>query len=110
MMHGSLPLSRGREYLIERVRASLTNPVWGVWFGRKGCIPAAPLLPTVADTLTAAVTQLYQRIDPDGEVPPPLDGYLEQEHGDVAFWNDDPVSFAQRRHRSRPVKRDGRLT
>lgn len=31
--------------LLEQVAAGLRNPAWGVWLGRKTCIPAAPLLP-----------------------------------------------------------------
>lgn len=28
---------------LNRVHAALSNPCWGVWFGRKNCIPAAPI-------------------------------------------------------------------
>ena len=33
----------GQGPLLDRVEASLKNPVWGVWFGRKSCIPAEPV-------------------------------------------------------------------
>lgn len=33
----------GERVLLESVAAALQNPVWGVWFGRKNCIPAAPV-------------------------------------------------------------------
>jgi CRISPR system Cascade subunit CasD len=33
----------GDRDLLERVAAALQNPVWGVWFGRKNCIPAEPI-------------------------------------------------------------------
>ncbi len=29
--------------VLERVAAALQDPVWGVWLGRKSCIPAAPV-------------------------------------------------------------------
>jgi len=32
---------KGDHGLLERVAAALQNPRWGVWFGRKSCIPAA---------------------------------------------------------------------
>lgn len=32
-----------REFLT-RIHTALQNPVWGVWLGRKCCIPAAPLI------------------------------------------------------------------
>lgn len=28
---------------LEKVNSALSNPCWGVWFGRKNCIPAAPI-------------------------------------------------------------------
>jgi CRISPR system Cascade subunit CasD len=30
--------------LLEHVARALRDPVWGVWLGRKSCLPAAPLL------------------------------------------------------------------
>lgn len=29
--------------ILERAAAALDDPVWGVWLGRKSCIPAAPI-------------------------------------------------------------------
>jgi CRISPR system Cascade subunit CasD len=37
-------LLRGEEELLVRAAAALRNPVWGVWLGRKCCVPAAPVL------------------------------------------------------------------
>jgi CRISPR system Cascade subunit CasD len=34
----------GERSLLERVKAHLEDPVWGVWLGRKSCIPAEPIL------------------------------------------------------------------
>lgn len=33
----------GSRLLLQRVATALTDPVWGVWFGRKSCIPAEPI-------------------------------------------------------------------
>jgi CRISPR system Cascade subunit CasD len=33
----------GPRPLLELVRAALQNPIWGVWLGRKSCIPAEPV-------------------------------------------------------------------
>ena len=30
---------------LHQIAAALRDPVWGVWFGRKSCIPALPLVP-----------------------------------------------------------------
>lgn len=29
---------------IERIHAAIQNPVWGIWLGRKCCLPAAPII------------------------------------------------------------------
>jgi CRISPR system Cascade subunit CasD len=34
----------GDRALLEQVVAALKDPVWGLWFGRKSCIPSAPVL------------------------------------------------------------------
>ena len=33
----------GNRLLLQRVATALADPVWGVWFGRKSCIPAEPI-------------------------------------------------------------------
>jgi len=33
----------GARQLLEKVAEKLQDPVWGVWFGRKNCIPAEPV-------------------------------------------------------------------
>jgi CRISPR system Cascade subunit CasD len=33
----------GDRLVLERIAAALEDPVWGVWFGRKNCIPAEPV-------------------------------------------------------------------
>lgn len=35
--------SEDRNFLA-RIHAAIQNPVWGIWFGRKCCIPAAPII------------------------------------------------------------------
>lgn len=37
-------LLEGETSLLKQVAAALENPVWGVWLGRKTCIPTAPVL------------------------------------------------------------------
>lgn len=34
----------GDRVFLGRVAAALANPVWGIWLGRKACIPSAPVL------------------------------------------------------------------
>ncbi|MBN1577052.1 MAG: type I-E CRISPR-associated protein Cas5/CasD [Chitinispirillaceae bacterium] len=53
---GFIALLEGEKEFLGRVAESLQNPVWGVWLGRKACIPSAPvfagLFATEADALT----------------------------------------------------------
>jgi CRISPR system Cascade subunit CasD len=39
-----IALLSGNRSLLIKVGAALRNPVWGVWLGRKACIPTAPVL------------------------------------------------------------------
>lgn len=40
----------GDRPLLERAAAALQNPVWGVWLGRKSCIPSEPVYRGLFDT------------------------------------------------------------
>lgn len=44
----------GDRVLLERVAAALQDPVWGLWFGRKSCIPAAPIFVELCESQDAA--------------------------------------------------------
>jgi CRISPR system Cascade subunit CasD len=49
----SVILAGDRE-LLERVATALQDPVWGVWLGRKNCIPAAPVFVELCESRDAA--------------------------------------------------------
>ncbi len=94
---------QGETELLHRCSTALNDPKWGIWFGRKACLPAAPLTPCLARTKEAAIEKLGKIIDFDTQELGP--GQTE-EPGDGAYYqNDQPVSFASRDYRSRPVKR-----
>ncbi len=46
----------GNELLINKIKSALQNPVWGVWFGRKSCVPAEPIFRNIFDSLNDAET------------------------------------------------------
>ncbi len=46
----------GKELLINKVAVALKNPIWGIWFGRKNCIPAEPIFRSIFDDLEKAET------------------------------------------------------
>ena len=48
----------GDRGVLERVAGALRNPVWGVWFGRKSCIPAEPIYRGLFDAELGAHREL----------------------------------------------------
>lgn len=53
----------GEKGVIGDIGGALRNPVWGIWLGRKACIPAAPVFGGVHETEEAALRELL------GEAP-----------------------------------------
>lgn len=53
----------GERPLLEQISGALKDPVWGVWLGRKACVPTAPVLAGLKDTETDALQLLI------GELP-----------------------------------------
>jgi CRISPR system Cascade subunit CasD len=94
-------LIEGDSGILQKASAALDDPVWGVWFGRKCCLPAAPLLPTLASSISKALDALLHKTGSRivGE------GRIEQD-GDGAWHHpDQPVSFGRREFISRPLSR-----
>ena len=54
-------LLSGDDDLVAEMANGLANPVWGVWFGRKSCIPTEPILAGVFDSDGAAREALVVR-------------------------------------------------
>jgi CRISPR system Cascade subunit CasD len=88
----------------------LENPVWGVWFGRKTCLPAMPLSPTAGPDSPTAATSLLEKIASWENHTPPEPATLEhwQEPGDTQPGDfhllDQPRSFQQREFHARPIR------
>jgi CRISPR system Cascade subunit CasD len=62
-------LLEGPTALLAEIGAALRDPCWGVWFGRKCCLPATPLLAAGPAPLAEAWTQLLRRADYTGNEP-----------------------------------------
>ena len=50
----------GDRSVLERIAAALQDPTWGVWFGRKSCIPAEPVYRGLFDTELLAQSMLIR--------------------------------------------------
>lgn len=79
--------------------SGLDNPVWGLWLGRKSCIPSAPVLAGLRDTREEALKLLI------GEAP--LESFTRQEEVETFAEGrdslpDQPVSFASDRRMFSP--------
>lgn len=86
-------LSGDAETLAE-VGSALADPVWGIWLGRKACIPSAPVYAGIHSDEAAAITALLKGT--------PLSSFTHQR--DVESFDegtdtlsDTPASFAEPR-------------
>jgi CRISPR system Cascade subunit CasD len=101
------PVLEGDAEALHQVAAALENPRWGIWFGRKSCLPASPLTPTLAATRQDALAMLLNRLQAcspcafgSGQEQPKI---LSTEG--IWFQTDQPVSFGKREFQSRPTQR-----
>ena len=80
----------GDAALLERIADALADPVWGIWLGRKTCIPSAPVLAGLFDSRADALTMLI------GDEP--VESFTRQEEAE-SFADgrdslpDQPLSF-----------------
>ena len=108
----------GDNAIVAEMAEGLANPVWGVWFGRKSCIPTEPILVGVFDSDEAARKALDTRFRAS----------LERGGGKIAGKREDeavrfdlveaaadeaeetlldvPVSFKKREFHARRVRRE----
>ncbi len=91
-------LLEGGSALLETVRDALLDPVWGIWFGRKTCLPASPLTPILGQDRQNALDCLLEVL-PDMKAAP-LESFEYQEERDdsgsddgVFYQSDQPVSY-----------------
>ncbi len=89
---------------------ALRNPRWGIWLGRKSCIPATPVCQGIFDGFEAAASRLKTAVEEITGTPPRQGGrsVIEVERfaeGDDTIM-DLPLDFANRRFAPRRVKID----
>jgi len=90
-------LLEGAPEWIEEIAAKLRNPTWGLWLGRKCCIPATPLFVGVAGDRAAAWALLLKAAGLKQErTLTEFDHVIEGEAAeglDAEWLNDSPVAF-----------------
>jgi len=74
----------GDDELVAEMAEGLSNPVWGVWFGRKSCIPTEPILVGVFESDDAAKDAIKERFRRS----------LERGKGKVAGVEGESVAFS----------------
>ncbi len=84
----------GKDDLIKQIASGIENPVWGLWLGRKTCIPTAPVVAGLRDTKEDALKVLI------GDAS--IESYARQEEVETFAEGKDslpdrPVSFASNR-------------
>lgn len=107
-------LLEGPESFLQEIADALRNPVWGVWFGRKSCLPATPLLVGPPRSRDEAWSDLLHRAGYDSdESPENFDRVIEAtpEAAGADIVEDTPIGFGQpigQRHRPRWILRQSR--
>lgn len=91
----------GNRLLLQRMATALADPVWGVWFGRKSCIPTEP----ICRGLFASAAEAEKALIGDA----PLESFTTVTEAEsfaegTDSLNDQPISFGDGRS-SGPDKR-----
>lgn len=105
-------LLEGPRAFCDEIAAKLRDPKWGVWLGRKCCLPASPLLVGVADDRAAALRALLTRTGyAEDRAIETFDHVIEgatAEGLDAEWLHDTPIAFGAKigeRHAPRRIRR-----
>ncbi len=84
----------GDRNTLEGLASALQDPVWGIWLGRKACIPSSPIFRGLHDSESAALTILLGNA--------PLSGFKRQRDAGsfdqgADTLQDTPITFADPR-------------
>jgi CRISPR system Cascade subunit CasD len=100
-----LVVLEGEETVLQACGEALEDPKWGVWFGRKCCLPAAPLTPVLATNASEALSILAEKLGFADFEAGRCVGQKEEASDGAWYQADQPVSFERREFQSRPVAR-----
>lgn len=87
-------LLTGDDGVLSELGDALQDPVWGVWLGRKACVPSAPVFHSLHPSEDAALASVL------GDQP--LNAFTHQRDaasfaGGTDTFNDSPITFADPR-------------
>lgn len=104
-------LLEGERSFLEDIAGRLRDPRWGVWLGRKCCVPASPLLAGLAEDRAAAFRTLLARTGfAEDRALESFDHVIEgtsAEGLDAEWLNDTPIAFGAKigeRHAPRRIR------
>lgn len=116
-----LVVLQGSTALLAEISARLADPVWGVWLGRKCCVPAVPVVGCIAQDASSAMKQvltLAQGVEASMARPLPwtyaepvlaardlLPGETVAPQDGADTRADQPVSYGRRRYSTRTIRR-----
>ena len=88
----------GDQVLLTRVARALQDPIWGVWLGRKSCIPARPIFVALCQTGEEGWQAILRALGTDEALP--IATFTRVEDVDdfakgTDSYSDQPVSFGQ---------------
>jgi len=102
----------GTQEPLQRLADSLQNPQWGVWLGRKACVPASPIFQGVYESREEAIRVLGDvarregRSGVSGSVPKRVVLEVERFEDGTDTLMDVPLSFVERTFGPRRVAVD----
>lgn len=95
----------GEEPLLAEIAAALGDPVWGIWLGRKSCIPAHPIAPfAVRSTLAEALADAGLDDESVIQLNSVRDAATFPDGTDTVM--DLPVNFSTREFKPRRIVRE----
>ncbi len=87
---------------LEKIAAALENPCWGVWLGRKACIPAAPIMQGIFDSSESALKHLRCQISDEADIERVCTEVDSFEDGTDTIM-DNPINFRTREFAPRRI-------
>lgn len=95
-----LVMLKDKPSFLEEIGQALQNPQWGIWLGRKACIPATPVYQGIFNDLESAIQKLENLYERPGKAIFEVEEY---EDGSDTLMT-EPVDFLKRQYAPNRVK------